>query len=496
MIHPNESKREDTIEVSEALQIIRSKPLKTEAPTNIQKAILDRINGYPEKIKENLHRTNVYLPVGVAAILAAKPNLIAPAVLAFCNRDPIDMKACRAMKYFPPENRVYCSVLFTKCLYAMLKHSNYNPDRRTGWNLPDPKSSQYKAHSLGVKIACGFEILVAQAKPSADLENDKAWHQYLKCLKDKNYFNNLLEHSQEYNNLLNKAKDYFKEHKTAAHSTPVIGQEILDLYRNLEYSIDDFKKKESSLPADDDESWLNINPEELDKMLAERYGQNKFFSVNGCTNASNLTEKLSEFLDHVSSVDGAEFPEIKIHSCPDNGDSPPVRPQRGVKRNNKEKTTKVSFSKDTKTETSNPEAKINFDPTNFSCAVQNILDLVIPDDSWDLESGSEMSEYGDESDMDLDSIDPNKTNKKIKDYMDEMDRELAGTTVGQSFEKKHNESDAFDDIESFQPVDIDMNALKNILESYQSQMGAAGPASNMLGPMGVHLEASSSQKAD
>lgn len=34
-----------------------------------------------------------------------------------------------------------------------------------------------------------------------------------------------------------------------------------------------------------------------------------------------------------------------------------------------------------------------------------------------------------------------------------------------------------------------MNALKNILESYQSQMGGAGPASNLLGPMGVHLEA-------
>ena len=50
------------------------------------------------------------------------------------------------------------------------------------------------------------------------------------------------------------------------------------------------------------------------------------------------------------------------------------------------------------------------------------------------------------------------------------------------------DDDLFDDVEDFQPVDIDMNALKNILESYQSQMGAAGPASNLLGPMGVHLD--------
>lgn len=48
--------------------------------------------------------------------------------------------------------------------------------------------------------------------------------------------------------------------------------------------------------------------------------------------------------------------------------------------------------------------------------------------------------------------------------------------------------DSFSDIESFEPVDIDMNALKNILESYQAQMGGAGPASNLLGPMGVCLE--------
>ena len=33
-----------------------------------------------------------------------------------------------------------------------------------------------------------------------------------------------------------------------------------------------------------------------------------------------------------------------------------------------------------------------------------------------------------------------------------------------------------------------MNSLKNILESYQAEMGGAGPASNMLGPMGITLE--------
>lgn len=37
------------------------------------------------------------------------------------------------------------------------------------------------------------------------------------------------------------------------------------------------------------------------------------------------------------------------------------------------------------------------------------------------------------------------------------------------------------------PVDIDLNLVSNILESYSSQAGLAGPASNLLQSMGVQL---------
>lgn len=103
-----------------------------------------------------------------------------------------------------------------------------------------------------------------------------------------------------------------------------------------------------------------------------------------------------------------------------------------------------------------------------------------------------MSEYEeDKDDMDLDC----EGKSKMKEYMDEMDRELASTTIGESFMKKEN-GDGFEDIESFKPVDIDVNALKNILESYRCQMGEAGPSSNMLGPMGVYLDGKGSEVAD
>ncbi|XP_044737684.1 protein ecdysoneless [Chrysoperla carnea] len=465
-----------TIEISEAIQEIIQNPQVTEASNAIQKQINTRIQDYPKNLSTKLHKATLYLPIGVAAILKAKPQLVAPAVLAFCNRDQIDLKACRAMRYFPPENRVLTSVMFTKHLYAMLSHSNYVPDRRTGWNLPPSNNQLFKAHNLGLRLACGFEILISQAKSPTDLESDRSWHNFMKSLNKQNYFRDLLEHSKEYNELLEKAKVYYKEKCETAHSTPLIGKEILDLSKTLDFNEEDLKMLEKNLPEEDDDSWLSVNPTDIDKLLEDRYGKN---FENGNTDPVNLTKKLSDFMNQISSYDGAIFPSES---------SPPSRPKRGVK--NTKKPNEGRNESPAKT-----DMKINFDPDGFSNAIQNILDLAIPDDSWDLESGSEMSEYDNETEnMSLDEQ-MGEVDVNIKKYMDAMDKELASTTIGQSFEKKRNgnvaaiaESDNFDDIESFKPIDIDRNALKNILKSWESQLGDAGPAENLLGPMGIKLD--------
>ena len=40
---------------------------------------------------------------------------------------------------------------------------------------------------------------------------------------------------------------------------------------------------------------------------------------------------------------------------------------------------------------------------------------------------------------------------------------------------------------ALQPVDVDFNLIKNLLESYTSQEGGAGPTSNILQSFGVHI---------
>nr|CAD7260029.1 unnamed protein product [Timema shepardi] len=495
--------QEHVLEVKEGVAQVRRDPTGTMVHPNIQEAVFRKIAGYPGKVTEHLHRATAYVPVGVATLLKNRPNLVALAVRAFCNRDPIDMKVFRAMRYFPPENRVKVSVMLTKCLYAMVTHQQFQPDRRTGWNLPLVHSPDYKSHLLGVKLACGFEILVAQARNSSgdisdDILNDRGWLLYLTSLEKNGYFRSalvsllrtcteeardLLEGSLGHTELLNKARQHYLDNREAVPCPAPVGQVVLDLLNSLEIDLEELN-----------DSWLEVSPCDLESMMEERYGRNQFLNVSNKSDPADLTSQLTKFLDHMSSLEGVEFPSAEAAA------TPPVRPKRGIKINKVKGVTTTSDIEVTDSPSSGNT--VTFNPDTFSCAVQNILDLVIPEDSWDLESdGSGMSSYEDEVDMDLDQL---KTGKKmpeseIKQYMDQMDKELSSTTIGHSFEKsncsKHkgvngtskSEEESFDDIENFKPVDIDMNALKNILASYQSQLGGAGPSTNLLGPMGVLL---------
>ncbi|XP_077297702.1 ecdysoneless cell cycle regulator isoform X2 [Arctopsyche grandis] len=471
IIPPNSSNPDEEISINDAISKIALNSDSYVAKNEIFNHVKERIVEYPDKIRDMMHQTTVYTPVGVAALLKEDPNLISAAVHAFCNRDPIDMKVCRAMKYFPPENRVNTSVKFTKCLYAMLTHNSFTADRRTGWNLPPPNSPQYKSHSLGVKLACGFEILVSQAKPNQPLESNKAWDTYLNGLKTRNYFQGLLEHSQQYNVLLENAKDYFINHLDYVKMTPIVGKRILDMLSDLNLDERVFRKEEPLLPDDDDDKWLLIDPKDLENLLQNRYGQKNFVSLTSETNPINFSGKLNEFLEQTSGIEGVDLQESE--------ENLPTRPKRGikVKRNSKESSNSASSRSPSLTR----KYKVDFDPDQFSNAVQNILDLVIPDDNWNLESESDFSNYGSDDDLaadvyDLNPSQPKKSESTMKNYMKEMDSQLSETTLAKSFATTNKDGNT--------SVDVNTNVLKNMMQSYQEEAGGSGPAGNILEPLG------------
>ena len=79
----------------------------------MQGALEGRLGGYPARALAQMHTARVTLPAAVAAVLRAEPNLVAPAVEGFYNRDVDDMRAAARLRRFPPQvpcNFAFCVV--------------------------------------------------------------------------------------------------------------------------------------------------------------------------------------------------------------------------------------------------------------------------------------------------------------------------------------------------------------------------------------------------
>ena len=142
------------------------------------------------------------------------------------------------------------NVNMTRCLYAMAMHCRYTGDPRTGWNFPPTNSPKYNAHLLGIKIACGLEMLVARANEEcrskgADtngeekpLVNEQAWTTFLRRLELSGYFRGLLDGSQEREKLLSLAKEYFTSQvgvsKYSTESDDSEAVRILKAWKNIQ----------------------------------------------------------------------------------------------------------------------------------------------------------------------------------------------------------------------------------------------------------------------
>ncbi|XP_019363327.1 PREDICTED: protein ecdysoneless homolog [Gavialis gangeticus] len=450
------------------------------AAKSIRTAVYKRISWYPDKIKASLHQAHCFLPAGIVGVLKERPSLVAAAVEAFYLRDPIDLRACHPFKIFPPDTRVMSCVTFTKCLYAQLMQQKFVPDRRSGYILPSPSHHQYKAHELGMKLAHGFEILCSKcSKVSPDskrpVSNDPLWDGFLNSLKKNNYFKGELEGSVKYLERLRMAENYFQQSAIKPESSVAMspGEEILTLLQKTSYNLKELEEAAASLPSEDDDSWLEISEDALDQILNEASAKCESIPPSHEEEQNYdlgaVAESMKAFVSKVSAHDGAEIP----------------------------------WSTD--------EAHVTFDVESFANALDRILGADSEElDSDDLDEEEEFKFLDSDEDLNTEAHGeeqkalPNKIMGSLRSYMNEMDRELAHTNVGKSFTTQKKmvssakaavsqgpDSDLEDDSGAEDgdttPVDVDMNLVTNLLESYSAQAGLSGPASNILQSMGVHL---------
>lgn len=463
--------------IQQALSIISAHPEAVSASESIQAAVDRRVSGYPERIEASLHRAHCFLPAGIVAVLKQRPRLLSAAVQAFYLRDPIDLRACCVFKTFLPETRIMASVTFTKCLYAQLVQQKFVPDRRSGYGLPPPSHPQYRAYELGMKLAHGFEILCSKCSPHFSdsrkslVTASPLWASFLESLKRNDYFKGLMDGSAQYQERLEMAKNYFQLsiHRPESSLAMSPGEEILTVLQTQPFDVAELKTEEADLPPEDDDQWLDLSPDQLDQLLQDAAGRKE--SQPGPQkeelqnyDVAQVSDSMKAFISKVSSHKGAELPRDPS------------------------------------------EAPITFDADSFLNYFDKILGAK-PQESDSEDDPGEEDVEGVDSDDDVGFEAQESESLKgalgsLKSYMARMDQELAHTSMGRSFTTRerlnkdppsHTANDNSDEEDSsagdcaVEAVDVDLNLISNILESYSSQAGLAGPASNLLHSMGVRL---------
>ncbi|ELR05870.1 hypothetical protein VC83_09224 [Pseudogymnoascus destructans] len=433
--------------------IINSPPVETEA--------FFRLRNYPAQISNSMHSALTRIPRKLAFIIHNCPAAVAPAVEAFYLRDPIGLKPLDGPSsglVFPPDDLVTVSVKFTKVLYAQLKSQQFEVPR--AWKpifsenetkaKSDPaKSADLPRLELGMKITSGFEMLVT---------------------------------------------DSIKRDHRSVREMQIL---IEDLSQGEYLPTDAEIKGWANSMKEDDESWLDINFEDFEKELQGNKGVRSGTVPEGSAGPSapsgfgdaktqedlkKMVQRFESFLnDDNAGVDGAEMDEMDFDDDDDEDDSDEDENEDGDK-------------------------DVSFDPNEFARLVREMMGVPAADlgDSTNAAKGKLQRQSNTKDDFDSDDEEEEDEAEEIRKVMKRIGAELreagaleldhkpretaalqgeaSGGSKGKDLLGKQDWED-----ESDEEVDIDFNLAKNLLESFKSQAGMAGPGGNIMGMMGMKL---------
>ncbi|KAI8897892.1 SGT1 protein-domain-containing protein [Globomyces pollinis-pini] len=420
-----------------SIELIQSDTI-TIASNEIQNAAFTNIQQFPTKLAENIHRAQVIVPHIVAHLLYHCPNLIAPTIKAFAERDAISMKPCSTMKICRPDTNVTCTVEFTKLLYAKLSNISCIPP--PPFKLPKSTHRDYKPSYLGMKLACGFEILLNQVQLSKnDYTKSDGYRNYFNRLEKLGYFKGEIEGSKLYKQLKNIATlQYLAMQHDQDDSESFLHNEI-----NRLMNMDLVDVSRLCIDESDNDEWMTMNPNDVDQLLSSKNVvledlENDLSDLDedqleDLENLKGMLNGFHSFVDKESDVKGALFPN------------------------------QIEDDVDSDEESDGDYIPVNFDGDTFLNTMQSGMNSSEPDNIEEDEA------------------------KKIELLMAAMDRELSNTHLGQDFERQRPDAEEEDDDEDYAPVDVDGTLIKNLLESFKSQEGFAGPVSNILGSLGLKL---------
>ncbi|KAI0662562.1 SGT1-domain-containing protein [Cubamyces menziesii] len=351
-LHEDEDE-DDFITATDAVKLVRDPLVDTTSPSKVEEVVWKRIAGYPAASRKHMHITKAYLPRDVAKALAVNPPLVQKAVEAFYTRDALQLRAAQKMSRFPPEPAVLASVKMTRTAYAQLVGQRFHPPKVFGRWSEREGSKEWRWRDVGMKIACGFEMLYQESKnrkealtanfdgSAASLEalkdnlrRNPEYSQYVQRLVSAGYFKGELEGSQKWTELENNAAAAFvaarKEDDSSRPSFAASVQAAISQYTD-----------DRGLPSaeEDSDDWLNVDAADFDAMLEKSVGDKK--GKGKATDAmdvdhaegededervakaqaarlKDLAKKVEEFVEGEGDIEGARFAD---ESFSDEGDS-------------------------------------------------------------------------------------------------------------------------------------------------------------------------------
>lgn len=451
------------LSLHEAVNFIKSSPELLFYDSSVESEAFYRLEKYPGYISTTLHYATVTIPRKLAFILRTVPKSIAPAVECFYVQDPTGMKSLikavpqttAASLTFPPRDLVTISVKFTRVLYAQLKSQPFSlvppvwavvlrPAERaaTSKSASAEEMKLFARLELGMKLCVGFELLAQNME----------------------------------------------------HTDSKAVREVAIMLEDLAEDGDSTLPTDAEIQAwphskrDDDDSWMDIDFDDLDKELGgkipkARTEQEKdkagFADATTQADLRKMVERFEAFLnDDTAGIQGAD----------DVG----------------------TDESDWEDDTSDEHEDVTFDEKDFARMMRDMMGM--PTNTTDYSvAPSHLHAVSNVEEIVSSDEERSHDDEAIQKLTKEMEAELKqhgalklgseqasnktvqvcdklGKTALPSFKgKEYAQLQFAEESDEDNEIDIDYNLAKNLLESFKSQAGLAGPAGNILGMMGMKL---------
>ena len=402
---------------------------KVRQSDEINKVVNLKLREFPNR---SLHRIRCHLPVPLIHALTMNSSLVSSIISVYLLSDNREIQGIIKNRKLDWEDTFDTNVQLTRCQYAQLY--SHRTSTINAWPHLPVGHVDHPSRQLGLKFSCGAELLLAIAEGSCVVNTN--FSKYITRLTSFGYFGNTLEGSKAYSELLKKAEIFFQASRNPDSELPwmvnsrklkflieeAISPEIRESYRGIE-KVDESESDAwmDEIPGDV-QKWF-VNGKKADNMQSDyetvksTKSDDADLNTSSNNNIRDMNTKLHGFIDKISSHEGAEVPDINLNA------------------------------------------------DDFMDCLREFKDQVDA-----AAAAKEMSDSDETSSLDTES------EEEMEEYMRELEEQLRGTTMSESFAKDEGGD-----------LDIDLNLVSNILHSFSAETGLTGPASSVLASLGVHL---------